>query len=62
MAQIYQSDDAPSAAAMGEDMKAAFPGADYELVAGEPCRQCPSVAGRDHKIGKQIQEWINGRG
>lgn len=60
-AQIYKADDAPSAAAKGEAMKAAFPGADYEVVAGDPCGQCSYVDGPDAKIRGQIQEWINSR-
>jgi hypothetical protein len=59
IAQIYQADDIPSASAKGEAMKAAFPGADYELVKGKPCGLCSHVAGGDPKIGKRIQDWIN---
>jgi hypothetical protein len=60
-AQIYQDDDIPSAAAKGEAMKAAFPGADYELLDGDPCGQCSTVGGRDAKIRAQIKQWINSR-
>ena len=60
-AQIYQADDALSAAAKGEAMKAAFPGADYELLDGDPCGQCSTVGGRDAKIRAQIKQWINSR-
>ena len=60
-AQIYKADDAPSASAKGKAMKAAFPGADYELLVGDPCGQCSSVGGRDPMIRKQIKEWINSR-
>jgi hypothetical protein len=60
---IYKADESSYAAAMGEDMKTHFPGADYELIDGNPCRQCQDViGGRDMKIRKQIKEWINGRG
>ena len=61
-ALIYKADDPPSGAAKGEDMKTHFPGADYELVDGDPCGQCSHVDGTDAKICTQIQEWINGRG
>lgn len=60
-AQIYEADDAPSAAAKGEAMKEAFPGADYEVVDGDPCGQCSHVDGPNAKIRGQIQEWINSR-
>jgi hypothetical protein len=60
-AQIYKADDALSAAAKGKAMAAAFPGAAYELLVGEPCGQCSTVGGRDPKIRAQIKQWINSR-
>jgi hypothetical protein len=60
-AQIYQADDALSAAAKGKAMQAAFPGSAYELLVGEPCGQCSTVGGRDPKIRAQIKRWINSR-
>jgi len=58
-AQIYEGDDAPSASAVGENMKKQFPGADYELIAGDPWGQCSHVDGPDEKIAGTIKVWIN---
>ena len=62
IAYIYKADDPASAAGKGENMKQSFPGADYELVDGDPCGQCSDVAGDDEKIGDQIKDWINSAG
>src|SRR5687767_3751563 len=58
-AKIFEADDGPSAAAKGENMKAQFPGADYELVKGDPCGTCSHVEGGDAKIRERIKNWIN---
>jgi len=61
-AHIYMHEEAPSAAAKGEAMKANFPGADYDLVKGDPCGQCCAVDGKDRKTKDQILDWINSHG
>jgi hypothetical protein len=57
-AYIHEGDDAPSATAVGENMKRRFPGADYELVRGDPWGQCSHVDGTDPKIAAAIADWI----
>lgn len=62
IAYIHKADDSPSSAKKGEQMKEEFPGADYELVEGDPCGQCSDVAGPDEKTGDAIKDWINAAG
>ena len=59
---IFKADDESSASAKGEDIKVQFPGADYELVDGNPCRQSAFVRGMDKKIKNQIEDWVNSTG
>jgi hypothetical protein len=59
IARIYQAEDAPSAAAKGDAMKAKFPGSDYELVTGAPCGLCADVQGGEKKVRDDIRDWIN---
>lgn len=61
-AYIYEGEDAPSASLKGENMKAKFPGSDYEVVDGDPCGQCSQVDGPDQKIADEIKDWINSSG
>jgi hypothetical protein len=56
---IYEGDDAPSAAAIGEKMKQKFHGADYELIEGDPWGQCDHVEGEDEAISASIAKWIS---
>gem|GEM_PF-2531476 len=62
LAIIYAGDDAPYASAKGEDFKNRFPGADYEVVTGSPCRQCQAVSGYDEQIKQEMMLWINSTG
>ena len=56
--QIYIGDDRGYAAQRGEDMKAKFPDADYELIEGDPMGVC-SFVDPDDARGKEIADWIN---
>ncbi len=60
-AYIQSGEDAPSAMRLGDEMKLQFPGADYELVEGDPYGVCNQVVGPDLRICSSIQEWINAR-
>lgn len=62
IAHIYdgKENDLPGlAAAKGEHFKQKFPGADYELVDGDPAGACSAVFGSDKKICGQLEDWIN---
>lgn len=57
-AYIFEGEDAPSAEQKGEDMKEKFPGSDFEVIQGTPCRVCSKVEGPDKKVALAIQDWI----
>lgn len=58
-AHIHEGAEAAAAHAKGERLKGAFPGANYDLVAGDPPAKCTDVTGPDPEKVKQIRIWIN---
>ena len=59
VAHIHEGPDRAAAQAKGERMKGSFPGATFDLVAGDLTGKCTEVSGPDPEKVKQIRIWLN---
>lgn len=60
LAHIFDDNDLPGVGeSKGNLFKQTFPGADYELVDGDPAGLCSAVFGSDKKICAKLEDWIN---